>query len=317
VLIATYRRVEVLERCLRALAVQTVTPAEVIVAWQADDTPTRDLAERMARELPLNILAVHAEEPGVVLAENAALERSTGEIVILIDDDSVAPPDWIARHLAYYADPTVGAVGGSADCYDPRGVKNPPCEAEPIGRVTWYGRMIGHLHNHPHSWRDRPPRDVDHLAGSNMSLRRSAFDRFESGLRRYWQCFEADACLQVKARGYRVVFDPGIVVEHRVPYTDSVYSPGREGDLAVKVGNAAYNQALVLSKHTPGLLRPLRALYLLAVGNSSTPGPLLLPVTIRRHGRPLRELAVVGMTWRAVLEGWRAGRARRAAARGG
>jgi len=311
VLIASYRRCEVLGRSLRALARQNTPPGEVVVAWQGDDTPTRDAVAALAAELPLNLLAVHACEPGVVAAENAALDRASGEVVLLIDDDAVADADWVGRHLAHYADPAVGAVGGPADCFDHRGVPNPLCTAVPHGRITWYGRFLGNMHDHPAGWRGRPPYDVDHLVGYNMSLRRAAFGRFEEGLRRYWQMFEADACLQVKARGYRVVFDPAIVVEHRVPYADSVYTPGRGGDMTVKVANAAHNQAFVLSKHTPAPLRWLRALYLFGVGTSSAPGPVLLPLTIRRHGRPGRELAVLRMAWRAQREGWRGGRARR------
>src|SRR3954449_4657293 len=94
VLIPSYRRCVLLEPCLRALARQTVAPGEVIVAWQADDTPTRDKAEELARELPLTIRVVHAPEAGVVAAENAALDRAAGDVVLLIDDDAIAPPDW-------------------------------------------------------------------------------------------------------------------------------------------------------------------------------------------------------------------------------
>src|SRR5438270_13254725 len=97
VLIPSYRRCALLGPCLHALARQTVAPGEVIVAWQGDDTPTRDRAEELARELPLSVRTVHVAEPGVVPAENAALERAAGEIILLIDDDAVAPPDWVER----------------------------------------------------------------------------------------------------------------------------------------------------------------------------------------------------------------------------
>jgi GT2 family glycosyltransferase len=311
VLIPSYRRSVLLEPCLRALARQTVAPGEVIVAWQADDTSTRDRAEELARALPLTIRVVHAPEAGVVSAENAALDRATGDIIMLIDDDAIAPPDWVERHLMHYDDPTVGAVGGPAANHDGQGNWFPIHAAEPIGLITWYGRFIGNMYDQPIEWRAHPPRDVDHLVGYNMSLRRAAFDRFEAGLRRYWQMFEADACLQVLSRGYRVRFDPGIVVEHRVgPFNSGAYVPGREGDLTTKVANAAYNLGFVLSKHTPAPLRWLRWLYLIAVGSGTVPGPLLLPLMVRRHGRPRRELAVTRMAWANKQAGWADGRRR-------
>jgi GT2 family glycosyltransferase len=312
VLIPSYRRVPLLEPCLRALARQTVAPGEVIVVWQGDDEPTRDKADELARCLPLNLRVVHAPEAGIVAAENVALDRATGEIILLIDDDAIAPPDWVERHLAHYQDPTVGAVGGPADNHDGQGHRFPTRAVEPIGVITWYGRIIGNMYDHPPEWRRRPPRDVVHLVGYNMSVRRAAFDRFEASLRRYWQLFEADACLQARARGYRVRFDPAIVVEHEVgAYSALAYSPDRSGDLTTKVANAAYNLAFVLSKHTPAPLRWVRWLYLLGVGTTSVPGPLLLPLSIRRYGQPARELAVARMAWVHKQAGWREGRRRR------
>lgn len=313
VLIPSFRRPDSLEACLRSLAQQQVAAGEVIVVWQGDDTPTRDLAERLAGELSLNVRAVHLPEPGIVPAENAALEGASGEIILLIDDDAVARPDWLARHLAHYDDPTVGAVGGPAVNYGPDGTRHPERAEEPVGRLTWYGRFRGNMHNHPDAWRSRPPFDVDHLVGYNMSLRRAAFDRFEGGLRRYWQLFEADACLQVRARGYRVRFDPGIVVDHHLTPRQSVYEPGRGGDLGLKVGNAAYNLAFVLSKHTPAPLRWARWLFLFGVGSPDLPGPLALPLSIRRHGQPTRELSIARMAWAHKREGWRDGRRRQGA----
>src|SRR5262249_20560169 len=127
---------------------------------------------------------------------------------------------------------------------------------------------------------------------------------------------EVDACLQLRAAGYRVLFDPAIVVEHRQVERQSAYAPGRGGDLSIKVANASYNGAYVLSKHTPAPLRWVRWLYVLGVGTTQAPGPLLLPLSILRHGGPAWELAVARMAWRAKQAGWRDGRLRRAIRRG-
>jgi glycosyltransferase involved in cell wall biosynthesis len=309
VLIPSFRRPAMLARCLRALAAQRTPPAEVLVVWQADDEPTREAAEALAGELPYRLRVLHSQEAGVVPAENVALEAASGEVVLLIDDDAVAGPEWLARHLAHYADPTVGAVGGPADNFRPDGAPYPRRDAEPVGRLTWYGRPLGNAYDQPESWRQRPPREVDHLVGYNLSLRRSAFGRFQTGLRRYWQLFELEACLQVKARGYRVLFDFANVVEHHP--TNTAYCGGRDGDLDVKVYNAAYNHALVLALHSPWWLRPARLAYLLLAGSTATPGVLGCLWGMRRYGRPLRELGVLGRTWRAVWQGWLAGRAAR------
>jgi GT2 family glycosyltransferase len=312
VLIPSFRRPAFLEKCLAGLAGQGVPPDEVLVVWQGDDTATRDAAERWRASAPFALRVLHAPEPGVVPAENAALEAAVGEVILLIDDDAIAPPDWVARHVGHYADPTVGAVGGPADNYYPDGRPFPRREVEPVGVLTWYGKPLGNMYDQEPGWRSRLPREVEHLVGYNMSLRRSAFGRFEEGLRRYWQMFETDACLQARARGFRVLFDFANVVEHHP--TNTAYVSGRSGDLATKVDGAAFNHAFILGKYSPPRLRAARLLYLLLVGSVNTPGLVACPVAVRRYGHPLRELGVLARAMRHHLAGWRAGaRARRRA----
>lgn len=309
VLIPSYRRPERLAACLASLDRQTVLPDEVFVVWQADDEATRDAARSVAETAAYRLTVLHCPEHGVVPAENTALDRATGEVIALIDDDAVAPAGWLDRHLRFYADPAVGAVGGPADNYYPDGKKFDPVDREPVGRLTWFGKPHGNMHTQPVDWRDRPPIAVDSLVGYNMSLRRTAFDHFEPGLRRYWQGFELDACLQAAAHGYRVLFDFGNVVDH-VP-TNPTYAPGRDGDLQVKIYNGAYNHAFALAKHSPPGLRAVRLAYQLAVGSTAAPGLLGAFAGWRRYGRPRREAAILVRTWGAVAAGWRAGAARR------
>ncbi len=306
VLIPSFNRPAYLARCLRSLARQSVPPDEIFVVWQGSDHATEDAANALAKELSCPLRVIHSPELGVVPAENLALDADSGDLILLIDDDAVAPPDWIARHLAHYADPQVGAVGGPADNFHPDGSPFPKRAIEPVGRLKWTGKLAGNMYDHVPEWRTRPPCVVDHLVGYNMSLRRTAFDRFEAGLRRYWQLFELDACLQVRAKGFRVLFDFANVVEHHP--TNTAYAGGRDGDLTVKVFNAAYNLAFVLSRHSPFGLRAVRLAYLLLVGSVGTPGVLGCLVSMWRFGRPGRELGILWNTWKSIVQGWRAGR---------
>ena len=305
VLIPSYQRPDRLTVCLKGLASQDRMPDEVIVVWQEDDTVTRDAAEAMRAAIPFPFRILHSPERGVVAAENTALDASTGKIILLIDDDAIPPPGWLRRHLSFYADPTIGAVGGPADDFFEDGRPLPRRNREPVGRLTWYGLPVGNMYDQDLSWRSRPPRDVDHLVGYNMSLRRAAFDRFESALRAYWSMFEMDACLQVAMRGYRVIFDFDNVVEHHP--TNRAYVAGREGDLTVKVINVLFNQAFILSRRSPPHLRPCRLLYLLLVGTRDKAGLLFLPLAMLRHGQPLRELRLWKRSMAAIFAGWQNG----------
>lgn len=313
VLIPSYRRPRDLGRCISYLAKQTLRPIQVVVVWQGDDTSTRDEALSAGMELGPTLELVHIQEPGIVAAENAALRVARGDIVLLIDDDAVASPAWIGHHLRHYANPLIGAVGGSAINYRD-GHRLPTRYARPIGRLALYGKTHGNMYDHPEEWRALKPESVDHLVGYNMSFRRSLITQFEAGLRPYWQLFEFDACRQVAASGHMILFDYENVVEHYP--TNRVYVAGREGDLTLKVVNASYNRAFVLSKWSPRGLRILRLLYLIGIGSTQQPGLVASPIAMVRFGRPLRELQVLRLSIKGTIAGWRAGARRRTDTRG-
>jgi hypothetical protein len=161
------------------------------------------------------------------------------------------------------------------------------------------------MYDHPPEWTAREPIIVDHLVGYNMVIRRAAFDQFESALRPYWQLFELDVCLQVRARGYRVLFDFSNIVKHYP--LNTVYAGGRDGDLAAKVFNGAYNLAFIHAKHTPWRLALIRLGWQLLIGRVNTPGLVATAVAIRQFGRPFREIRILARTWLAVAAGWRDG----------
>jgi glycosyltransferase involved in cell wall biosynthesis len=305
VIVPSLGRPERLAACLRSLAAQTIAPQEVIVVWQADDIATRDAAMQIRAQMQSDLRAVYSPRANMVEALNAGMRAVTGDIILRIDDDALAPPDWIVRHLSYYDDASVGAVGGPYDNFHPDGTPFPKRSKQPVGKLTWYGKAFGNMFDHDQAWRLRRPQAVDHLIGANLSLRRGVFDGYDTQLRPYWQLNELDICLQVRSHGYRAIFDFANVVSH-YPSGEAA-TPGRDGDLEIKIYNGAYNHAYILSKYSPWYLRPARLFHLLAVGMVSAPGALAFVEAVRRYGQPTREAAILAETWRHHLAGWRDG----------
>lgn len=306
VLVPSYRRPDQLLNCLHGLAAQSRAPLEVIVVWQGDDEATRTAAEEFAAAAPFDVKIIHSAEAGVVPSENAALAVARGTLIAMIDDDAVAPADWLERLTAYFNDRGVGMAGGPIDNFHSDGRPFERRPKHPIATVKWYGKVFGNGYDLPLEWRGREPRAVDHLAGSNMIFRRELISSFETGLRKYWQHFELEASFQVRRRGFTIMYDFGCVVDH-FP-TSTVYRQGRDGDLTVSVYNAAYNIAFVLAKHSPWHLRPVRLCHRLAVGNTQVPGLLGSLSAWRQYGNLRRELRVLWNCWANTLAGWRSGR---------
>src|SRR5207247_3046342 len=77
-------------------------------------------------------------------------------------------PDWIQRiELHFQRDDELGGVGGRDWVHRAAKVENGA--AATVGRVRWYGRVIG---NHHVGVGEQ--REVDVLKGANMSYRRAA-----------------------------------------------------------------------------------------------------------------------------------------------
>jgi len=115
VIIATYKREALLDRCLAALAAQTLAAAEVIVVDDAstDRTPEVLRAWAARSSLPLRIERL-AQNGGPARARNHGIRLAGGAWVAFTDDDCEPQPEWLAALAANAAaaPETVAGIGG-------------------------------------------------------------------------------------------------------------------------------------------------------------------------------------------------------------
>ncbi len=131
VVIPTYRRPDLLRRCLRALARQDLDPGtfEVIVCDDAAkaNAAKADAAETETQRLvwDMALRRVRLEQPplfrylpithahGPAAARNAGWRAAQGEIIAFTDDDCIPAPDWLSAGLrAFDHAPANAAVSG-------------------------------------------------------------------------------------------------------------------------------------------------------------------------------------------------------------
>src|ERR1700734_3346827 len=167
VLIASYRRPVPLVACLGSLTHQLQPPHEVIVVLRRDDLDTQHALSKFNSALPLKILFTPA--PGTVAARNAGLEACTSDVLAILDDDTKPHPEWLLRVLSRFAeDHSLGGLGGRDRCFD--GEAFDDRQESVVGRIQWYGRMIG---NHHLGFGEI--REGDFLKGGSMSFRAESF----------------------------------------------------------------------------------------------------------------------------------------------
>lgn len=189
--------------CLDAIATQSHPVASILVIDDASTDDTLTLV-RERRDPRIEIIEM-AENVGPAEARNRALSRVTTDCFWIVDADCVPRPDCLAILCgALSADPTIGIVGGPNP-------QNP--------RTVTYAAAAFDFSNRYLVDPAAPPTDVPYVVGANMLVRRAVVEQigdYDPALR---IAEDFDLCVRARQAGWRVVFEPRAVSEHRHPRT--------------------------------------------------------------------------------------------------
>jgi GT2 family glycosyltransferase len=238
VIVASRERPGLLERCLKALEGQHVSPAELIVVDNTSgDAATRAIAERAGARYLL--------EPrrGVSHARNAGARAAAGEIVAFTDDDAVPDAGWLAALASEFDDASVAAVSGLTLRID-----------DGAGRLSSHPIFGAHerivLDRGAPDWFERASFGGI-VGGCNLAIRRTAFATWPGFDVRLGAGTSAGGMEEHHAfftlidAGHRVVYTPAAKVHHPAPETAEDLR--QEHLRAVRA--AGFFLALVIAEH--------------------------------------------------------------------
>ena len=138
VVIPAHNEHRVIVRCLNSIRASTFKPLEVLVADDASIDQTRQLVRDYALrhpEMQLRVYRMH-QNVGKGAALNTLLRRHVhGELVMMVDADSVLRPNAIANAVAYFADPTIAGVAANVRIID---------EPTVLGVLQKFEHMVGY-----------------------------------------------------------------------------------------------------------------------------------------------------------------------------
>jgi len=152
-----------LKKCLQAIVGQTIMPDEVIVV----DNNSTDDSVRVAKSFPF-VRLIHEKKQGVLYARNAGFNAAKSDIIGRIDADTQLPPEWTERVISIFQQTDIAAVSGPVGFHD--------APARVVG--LFLDKNIRRI-----TWRLGSKGDAVFLFGSNMALRKSA-----------WQTVHKDVC---------------------------------------------------------------------------------------------------------------------------
>jgi GT2 family glycosyltransferase len=298
VIVPTYRRPQDLVNCLEGLKKQVRLADEIIVTVRDIDTQTWTFLESFNSDtLPLNVITVTAS--GVIAALNLALEAASGEIIAITDDDAIPRPDWLARIETHFlSDERIGGVGGRDFVYRNNQLKQGSKKV--VGQLQWFGRVIGN-----HNIGVGEAREVDVLKGVNMSFRRTAIGdkRFDTRLRGTGAQvhYEIEFCLGLKRAGWKLVYDPNIIVDHYQGQRFDEDQRNQFNELAMF--NVVHNKTLAVLEYLSPIQRLIFMFWAILVGTRSERGLVQWLRFLPSEGKVAGQKLMVSI--RAHWQGWK------------
>ena len=218
-IVVNHRRPELTIECLGTLEPALGAlgePAELIVV----DNGSRDgSAERIGERFPDARVVALDENAGFAGAVNAGVERSSGEWVLLLNNDTTIEPQAVARMLeAGRASPTVGAVAAEMRFAASPGVINSAgIGVDRLGIA--YDRGLGETAEDARAEGGEPdgadPVEVFGASGGAALLRRAMLDEL-GGLDEsfFFALEDVDLAWRARMAGWRALCVPGAVVRH-------------------------------------------------------------------------------------------------------
>lgn len=208
VVVVTWDNLAFTRLCLASVIENTEYPNyELIVVDNASTDGTVEELQRLARDFPHIGVILNDRNAGFGPANNQGLAAATGDIFVLLNNDTVVPRGWLSRLALHLANPAIGLLGAST---------NRACnEAQIDINYLTYGdyQVVARAQAERHEGQVVPIRMPMMFC---LAFRRDAYDRlgpiderYETGM------FEdEDYALRAKAAGYQVAWAPEVYVHH-------------------------------------------------------------------------------------------------------
>ena len=205
VVILSWNGRKYLENCLESVLKSDYPRFEVIVS----DNGSTDGSIELVRRNPRVILIENNQNLGFSRGNNRAIRAASGDIIILLNQDTYVDPNWIRNIVVPASDPCVGIVGCKL-LYPHTNV------VQSVGyRVHRSGYPLPEGAFHHDHGQDYEEVTIDYATGAALAVKRSVLERIgllDAGYQAYYE--ETDLCFRARKEGFRIVIAPKAIVYH-------------------------------------------------------------------------------------------------------
>jgi GT2 family glycosyltransferase len=247
IIVITWDNLAFTRMCLASIFENTEYPNyELIVIDNASTDGTIEELRRIAGEVPHVRVILNDHNAGFGPANNQGLAAATGDVLVLLNNDTMVPRGWLTRLTHHLEDPALGLIGPGT---------NRTCnEAQIDFSYQTYGeyRRIARIQSERHEGERYPIRMPMMFC---MAMRRDTYERlgpldeqYEVGM------FEdEDFALRAKAAQLDVAWTPEVYVHHAYHASIGKLLPTGEYMRLVKLNQGRFEEkwGICWERHRP------------------------------------------------------------------
>lgn len=118
--VVTFKRLDLLEKLFESLKVQQDVGhlrVKLVVVDNDPDGSARDLVSTYAERLPFEVFYTIQPEKNIAISRNKCVEHAEGDLMLFIDDDEIADPDWLSTMVQAMQTHQADAIFGRVEPY--------------------------------------------------------------------------------------------------------------------------------------------------------------------------------------------------------
>jgi len=208
VIVVSWNGETYLKDCLDAILTQMCSSDEVIVV---DNASADGSADFVAKNYPQMHLIRNQHNLGFAGGCNIGLRAAQGDVLVLLNQDTIVNPNWLRILSDALQDHKVGVVGCKVFYPDGETIQHAG------GWIEW---PLGEAHHYGQRERDTgewdTSRTVEYVTGAAMAFRRDVLEEVGFLDEDFWPGYfeDADFCLRVLKAGYEIWYIPEATLTH-------------------------------------------------------------------------------------------------------
>lgn len=112
IVLVTHNNLNLTIQCVNSILRNTTWPNyQLIVVDNGSEDGTGDYLERLRQEVPTAKVILNPDNRGFAAANNQGLREADGDILLLLNNDTVVPDGWLDPLVRHLRDPSIGLVG--------------------------------------------------------------------------------------------------------------------------------------------------------------------------------------------------------------